>query len=100
MIHFGEIPENMCVYHKCDNPSCVNPNHLFLGTHKQNMIDCMNKGRFPVGEKNGKSKLKTADIIEIRKLYKNNVRQRDLCEIYNIDRARMSRIVNMKTWKI
>jgi HNH endonuclease len=61
----GQIPGGMCVLHKCDNRRCVNPAHLFLGTYRDNAIDRENKkrGRQPVGEGNGKSKL-TQDVVQ------------------------------------
>ena len=67
----GEIPEDLVVRHKCDNPSCVNPTHLELGTHKQNNADMYERGRNvnPRGESSSVSTLKTADVIEIRRLY-------------------------------
>lgn len=45
LIHYGEFDRKLCVLHKCDNPPCVNPEHLFLGTHKENTQDMLRKGR-------------------------------------------------------
>lgn len=50
-IHCGDIPDDMVVMHKCDNPACVNPDHLTLGTVKDNVHDCIEKGRFPPSPK-------------------------------------------------
>ena len=64
----GPIPEGMCVCHRCDNPSCAEPSHLFLGTKKDNSVDMVKKNRSAKREQNGRSKLKTKDVILIRSL--------------------------------
>ena len=53
----GNIPTNMCVLHKCDNPACINLDHLFIGSKKDNMVDMANKHRHQFGEKSSRSKL-------------------------------------------
>lgn len=63
---YGPIPDYLCVLHHCDNPPCVRPDHLFLGTRKNNAFDCIQKKRNPIGENNGRAKLTSAQALEIR----------------------------------
>lgn len=68
----GEIPDGMCVLHKCDRPPCVNPSHLWLGTQTENIADRTRKGRswHSVGELCGNSKLTNSDAEYIRSIHK------------------------------
>jgi len=74
MLNRGPIPDGLCVLHKCDNPPCVNPKHLFIGTLKDNAQDCVLKGRKPdrgymhQGERSAKAKLTNAQVLEMRRL--------------------------------
>jgi hypothetical protein len=74
MIEFGEIPTGMCVLHKCDNPPCVRPSHLFIGTNKDNVNDRTRKGRSlnnhpPSGEKHWNCRFSKKEILDIFKEY-------------------------------
>ena len=100
-LHNGTIPAGMCVLHTCDNPSCVNPTHLFLGTHQDNMDDMYAKGRGLKasigGEEHGNAKL-TWDIVrEIREAYPEQS-QYQLAAKYNVCRSNIGFIVNNKRW--
>lgn len=68
ILHGGVIPSGYCVCHKCDTPACVNPDHLFVGTHLDNNRDTIKKGRFPdrAGEAAGHRKLTAEDVVRIR----------------------------------
>lgn len=70
VLHKGEIPEGAGVLHRCDNPGCVNPKHLFLGTPKDNAVDRDQKGRLKVrrGEAHGSSKLTERQVLAMQKL--------------------------------
>lgn len=67
-LKYGDIPDGMCVCHKCDNPQCVNPSHFFIGTKADNNKDMYEKGRdkHARGEKAGRSKLTSNDVETIR----------------------------------
>ena len=100
-LHVGPIPDGLYVLHKCDTPLCVNPNHLFLGTHKDNMEDMTRKGRSQdqKGEKNNRKKLNEADIINIRAIYKYcDVTHQRLADIYNVSRRTIGKIIDGTRW--
>lgn len=67
----GEIPNGMCVLHRCDNPACIKPSHLFLGTIADNVADMMTKGRHNTkrGEDIGTAKLTVSKVVRIKKLF-------------------------------
>lgn len=97
----GEIPKGMLVCHKCDNPPCCNPNHLFLGTPSDNLIDASKKGRLldKHGENSPVSKLTTKEVIEIKKsLLKGNISNKFLSWKYNISTQSICDIKYKRTW--
>jgi len=65
----GPVPDGKCVLHECDNPLCVNPDHLFDGTHADNMLDMVEKDRQPRGEQHGGHKLTEEDVRQTRRWY-------------------------------
>lgn len=99
----GEIPEGegyhgTCVLHSCDNPPCVNPRHLFLGSHQINMDDREAKGRGNRPKKATNLKLTEADVLEIRRMAASGIRQTDIAKRFELERGHVSRIVNRKMW--
>ena len=96
---YGEIPDGVMVLHSCDNRKCVNPEHLRLGTAKENAKDRRLRKRTAVGEFNGASRLSEQDVREIRKLYKDGYSQPKLAEKFKLSAGHIGRIVRREVWK-
>lgn len=92
------IPKGLHVMHKCDNPSCVNPDHLEVGTHQDNMADMVNKGRTCKGEGKANSKLKEGDVIKIRAKASSGNKLVDIAKVYGMSPSTISRVVSGKRW--
>lgn len=98
-LHVGDISDGMCVCHTCDNPHCVNPAHLFVGTNADNLADRDSKGRQIRGESSHLSKLEESDVREIRELRKGGLGIKEIAEMYNIKHPNVSAICLRRTWK-
>lgn len=95
--HSGKSANGFLVCHSCDNPGCVNPDHLFIGSAKDNTHDMINKNRDTIiGEKNCKAKLKDQDIINIRN---SNKTTKELMVIYGLTKHSINNIKAKRTWK-
>lgn len=129
MTNDAEIPEGLIICHKCDNPGCVNGDHLFYGTDQDNADDMVAKGRAckgerhkllcsqpprhageewrrlhpaknrPRGEKFWKVKLREKDIAEIRDLYNFGFNQREIGKIYGVGQTAIGGVILRRTWK-
>lgn len=107
MSFVGPIPEGHDVCHKCDNRSCVNPDHLFTGTRLDNMKDCVSKGRQAKGdalpdlrgENTHLSKLKEKAVLEIRRLGKAGINTKELSAQFSVSVDNIRRILRRNTWR-
>ena len=97
----SKIPDDKLILHKCDVRNCVNPDHFFIGTKKDNTKDMFLKGRENKrnGSNNGNSKLKAVQVTEIRNLYgSNNYSQQSLATMFNVSQVLISKIIRNKLW--
>lgn len=99
VLFYKEKIEHLHVLHKCDNPRCINPNHLFLGTHKDNILDMVTKKRSTKGEKNAKAKLAATDVKSIRKMYRRGFTRSQLALQYNVKWCCIDRIIKGVSWR-
>jgi len=101
IIHKGEIPKGLLVCHACDNPKCTNPDHLWLGTHKENIQDRVKKGRSNTqkGSRLKVSKIDEIQALEIKKLLITGMSCAEIGRKYSLSIKIISRIKNVETWK-
>jgi hypothetical protein len=103
----GPIPVGLMACHKCDNPPCVNPDHIFLGTAQENSADRDAKGRHRVvpprnraiGERSGQAKLTDADVLRISERYADGATQKQLASEFGISQTEVGNILRGRSWK-
>lgn len=102
-IFFGEIPEGLNVCHQCDNRKCVNPDHLWLGSQSENLIDASAKGRMKRpdtrADRNGNTSLTWEKVHAIRDMHGRGVRKFHIAKLFNVSPSTISNITNHETWK-
>ena len=92
-----KIPSDKCVLHRCDNPSCVNPTHLYLGTKTDNGVDMRERNRVK-GSKNGYAKLTEKDVYKIRLLKENGWSYQKLARKYGVVFSAIAHIIKGRRW--
>ena len=96
----GSIPKrnNIMVRHLCDNKMCINPKHLTLGTHKDNMADAYRNRKILRGEQKPNSKLTPEGVVLIRELYKAGTKQKEIASILGVCRSCVCNVLRGKSW--
>lgn len=95
----GEIADGMVVRHKCDNPPCMNPDHLELGTHIQNTADMLERGRRPIGEGQGRVGVTAEQVVTIRQRAEAGESRGSIAADLGIKKDTVHNIVSGRTWK-
>lgn len=104
LIHYGKIPKGLHVLHRCDNPPCVRPDHLFLGTGKDNFADMIDKGRQNYGnrsrgEEHVRSIFTEEEVLEIRALRSGGFSLGAIAEAFMVRKSAVSHIIQRRCWK-
>jgi hypothetical protein len=97
---YGPIPENLHVCHRCDTPRCVNPLHLWLGTHAENLADMKAKGRAARGDRSGTARLDSQQVQIIKRLlYLGQCSAGELSVLLGVSSTTIDAIRNQKSWR-
>lgn len=96
VLRYGAIPEGLVVCHECDNPCCVNPDHLFLGTQADNVADMVSKGRHCPGEANGMVKITDTEVKAIKAMRQAGMTGRAIAKLFGVSEGHISTILKGK----
>jgi len=99
MIHYGEIPNGVLVCHTCDNPKCVKPSHLFLGTSKDNLQDMKEKDRHLRGERNKMAKLTDEKVRAMHFLHGQGLSTGKIAKGFKVSQSTVHKIIAGKAWE-
>ena len=96
----GEIPDGLLIRHKCDNPKCVCPTHLTVGSHSDNTSDMIERGRNAdrKGTKHPLARVREDEVQEIRRLCGQGMTQSDVADMYRISRSQIGKIIRRQNW--
>jgi hypothetical protein len=95
---YGPIPKGKIVMHICDNPKCVNPNHLRIGTNRENSTDAIKKGRIPKGQRHPLAKLTADNVLEIRNRVATGISKGELAEHYGVAKGTIQDVIT-RSWQ-
>ena len=96
---YGKIPKDSVVAHRCNNKGCVNPTHLYLCSAPENSTHAAIDGLYKSGERNGRARLTTIEVGQIRDAYEDGVSQKDIALLYGVGQSTISSIIRKGTWK-
>ena len=97
-LHYGPVPAGMQVCHRCDNPCCVNPAHLFLGTHADSMADRNQKGRQARATSHGNSRLDPLKVLWIRDQKRRGRGAKSMAKELGVNKSTVQRVLQGRTW--
>ena len=98
MQEHGCLDHGLVMRHTCDNPNCINLDHIIIGSRYDNVRDMVDRNRQAIGESVWSSKLCEKDIVVIRELHRSGLSSPKIAEKYNVHKSTILRVINGKTW--